>query len=1231
MSGLRLVSLRLANTGVLRGELDLGTFDERITLITGENEAGKSTTVKALRCALFERHSAGHAGIKELQPYNSNLSPEVWVEFELDGRRHRLHKRFLKACMCELRIGETEIYAGAEADQKVWELLGSSAPGTRGAKDQDMGLWGLLWVSQDAGAYADPGTRIGDETRGALQEAIGRQVGSIIGGARGELIRTRAMEERGRYWTPSWKPTGELVRAREGLERTEQEVQKIQAAVDQVQDEATRYEGLGAQLEELGQVRPRLKGEAVRAVKAAAGLAELKGKVDKAAQQVEVVCAREEAAAGKVDTRQEIGESVARLQKKRDRTETELKEMGITLADQERRLKQSSADLLSQRDEEARTRDEKKGLEEALDQGRRREEAARLKLRLTRAEKLTKELEELRRAEAERLDDESYQALKELDGRRSELTAQLAVEGTRLVVEWPDERAAFRCAVGLTREVEVPELGVVTLTPARPGLARAVGRLGEVRASLEEALGGAGLEGMAEARRRRGRREELEGILEERAREGAELVPEGVEALAESVAGARRALQAAEATLTRGESQAAKLGQLKEELAGVRVDEAAADGLEGLWREVELSRERREVASTGLELEALSKVSVSRDGEESRSLEPGEERRWRFSQPGILTVGDLARVKVVPGGEGMEEIEQRVRRGEAALGEALAAVGARDLAEARALGRRWRELQTIIRDAEDALEEIAPTGIEALRGDLRVQREQLGQDEERLVRARELFKIAEEAAREQAENPVTEELLERLQNLEKEVQKAQGMVVSTAARVHLGGQDAGEEIIAERRGGDLPGGGRWEVVPGEDGEETDAALTRVRDELEDALSRIGVTDLEQATARWRLGVKTAEQVASRREQLGEAAPEGVEALQEAVRQAGKLVSKGGEDPPDLPGLEGQLKELEERLSAQVKLVEEARGLVGRDGTARAELEGQVGMKRRELDTLGRDLEDASARLESARQEAGDMALEELLATLKGELKEARAQLAADSARFEDAGPQLLDGEVERAERALEANNTRTHELEQKQAAAKALLERAAAEGRFEDLAEAEVELEQARLKAARVERDAEAARRLAEEIERAYAVAQKRFLAPVIKEAKPYLQAVRPGTDIKMTADLEVASVVRRGAEEQFDELSGGTKEQLSVIVRLALARVLARDSECQPLPLILDDTMGWTDERRFVEMAKILRNAARQFQIIVLTCHPWRFERLDPGRKIDLDALKRSAAEAEA
>ena len=137
--------------------------------------------------------------------------------------------------------------------------------------------------------------------------------------------------------------------------------------------------------------------------------------------------------------------------------------------------------------------------------------------------------------------------------------------------------------------------------------------------------------------------------------------------------------------------------------------------------------------------------------------------------------------------------------------------------------------------------------------------------------------------------------------------------------------------------------------------------------------------------------------------------------------------------------------------------------------------------------------------------------------------------------------------------------------------------------------------------------------------------AQRVFLGPVLQEAGRYLKTLRPGTELRMTPDLKLEKVVRRDIEEDFEKLSGGTREQLAVIVRIALALVFAKDQ--RPLPLILDDTMGWTDDVRFLSMVRILRDAAQKLQMIVLTCHGARFDRLKPDFRVDLDDLRRRAS----
>lgn len=261
------------------------------------------------------------------------------------------------------------------------------------------------------------------------------------------------------------------------------------------------------------------------------------------------------------------------------------------------------------------------------------------------------------------------------------------------------------------------------------------------------------------------------------------------------------------------------------------------------------------------------------------------------------------------------------------------------------------------------------------------------------------------------------------------------------------------------------------------------------------------------------------------------------------------------------------------------------------------------------------------RLAALRAIESDAAILERRSVALSERDAAREGAREALANLDAATPQLLDGEVARAAGAIASWRKSQGKLSEDALRLKTLLNKAAVEGRFEDLEDARAEQSAALDSLARIEREAGAARLLATVVEEAYAESQRLFLAPVLNEAAPYLKRLRPGTEIRMTRDLKLDKVVRRGTEEDFGQLSGGTREQLSVIVRLALARVMARDQ--RPLPLILDDTMGWTDDGRFLSMVQILRDASSELQIILLTCHPSRFDRFQAEYSVDLDRLK--------
>jgi uncharacterized protein YhaN len=88
---------------------------------------------------------------------------------------------------------------------------------------------------------------------------------------------------------------------------------------------------------------------------------------------------------------------------------------------------------------------------------------------------------------------------------------------------------------------------------------------------------------------------------------------------------------------------------------------------------------------------------------------------------------------------------------------------------------------------------------------------------------------------------------------------------------------------------------------------------------------------------------------------------------------------------------------------------------------------------------------------------------------------------------------------------------------------------------------------------------------------------------------------------------LEITEIARDGRTEPYRALSIGTREQLSILVRLAFAVYLQEKG--YPAAVILDDALVYADPNRFERMQLALRKAAETVQILILACRPedWR------------------------
>ena len=79
---------------------------------------------------------------------------------------------------------------------------------------------------------------------------------------------------------------------------------------------------------------------------------------------------------------------------------------------------------------------------------------------------------------------------------------------------------------------------------------------------------------------------------------------------------------------------------------------------------------------------------------------------------------------------------------------------------------------------------------------------------------------------------------------------------------------------------------------------------------------------------------------------------------------------------------------------------------------------------------------------------------------------------------------------------------------------------------------------------------------------------------------------------------LDATGIRLGGDERSFDDVSVGTREQIALLLRLAVAEALGSF-------VILDDHLTQSDPDRMAWIRGLLGEAARKIQVVVVTCHP--------------------------
>lgn len=422
---------------------------------------------------------------------------------------------------------------------------------------------------------------------------------------------------------------------------------------------------------------------------------------------------------------------------------------------------------------------------------------------------------------------------------------------------------------------------------------------------------------------------------------------------------------------------------------------------------------------------------------------------------------------------------------------------------------------------------------------------------------------------------------------------------------------AAERLLAAPAQIDLPGLGRLHVVPGgSDLAELAAQQAALADEQGALLQRLGLADLAEAEARVQAHARHAADADAAAQAARVLAPQGVAALRgdrdaaqarwsEAEAALARLPAAAAEPAQPLDLAERAHEAARSAAESATRLLQQAREALAASASGRDAAQ-------RERDALKAALDDP--------QLQADLAARRLqLAEAGAQHAAAQAALAAIDERIAAARPDVLQQDVQRLARSAEEAE-RGHQARDRQIVQlESVLAAAGAAGLEDELARVAAEHDQARRRAAELQRRAEALSYLLERLQARRHALTQRLQAPLQLRLQHYLTLLFPGGRLQVDDGLVPQALVRPGGRgdeaADFDTLSFGAREQMGLIARLAYADLLQQAG--RPTLVILDDALVHSDEQRLAQMKRVLFDAGQRHQVLLFTCHPARWRDL--------------------
>lgn len=594
---MKLRRLQLENLRQFRQPFVLDDLQPGLNLIHGPNESGKSTLVRAIRAAFFERYRT--SSVEDLRPWgDSAAAPTITLDFEANKQSWHLVKSFLQRKRCDLTVNNTS-FSEDEAEEKLAELLGFQFSAKGGSKPEHWGVPGLLWVEQGSGQDIQQAVEhAGDHLKSALNALVG-EVASSGGDELTEQVRARWSE----LFTPTGKPRGDYQKLDRQREQYQKVINELQDRVQQYREQVDRLGKLIRDYERARQERPW--EEAERQLEQArenyrqveklqqlqASERETLNHLQSQAQLLRQNREHFESLDAKLDAR------AAELDNtRRELEQTEARSPGITTRLAEAKAAYDSAAALVEQARRQQTRVRLEQQMQWLEQQNRT-----LQRNLDRARQYQQELDKAaEQARQNRVDDGDVTALKETERQLNDANIRSQTIATRLAWQLdPGSRLSLNDQVlepqGETQLLEVstlvlPGVGRLEITPGGRDLASTRRQLSALEQTLAEQLKALGVESSAEAEQRLSRFETAERAVQHNRELLRSVAPQGLDQLMADSRDTQSRLESTRAELQ--DSPCAAMGQRP--VADVATAESACAKAESGLAQVEAAQSRHQ-------------------------------------------------------------------------------------------------------------------------------------------------------------------------------------------------------------------------------------------------------------------------------------------------------------------------------------------------------------------------------------------------------------------------------------------------------------------------------------------------------------------------------------------------------------------------------------------------------------------------------------------------------------